>query len=283
MAPALQAGQRRCMQPVSPIPHLPARTAAPRPRQAVPSGAFARDLQRAAAGLRRVTRPVQRPTAPRGLALPGRAARFEPGRARRFSETVPTLGALRMSARGLRAGEMDPAKAALVDRIHAVAYSLGVEPRLAEAVARAESDLDQTARSPDGQSVGAFQMKAPTRTEMQRRFAREGVGVSLADEVTLGVGYLDYLDGVFARRAVLDEGGRTTTAVPDDAERRRFAIAAYNAGEGRVAAAQRATGAAGGDPRRFEHVRPFLPPITQRYVERVLALATDGPQARPAR
>jgi soluble lytic murein transglycosylase-like protein len=177
--------------------------------------------------------------------------------------------------------ESDATKAALVSRIYAVAHSLGVEPRLAEAVARAESNLDQTARSPDGQSVGAFQMKVPTRAEMQRRFAREGVGVSLADEVTLGVGYLNYLDGAFARPVVLDDAGRMTTAVPNHAERRRFAIAAYNAGEGRVAAAQQAAGAAGRDPSRFDHVRPFLPPITQRYVERVLTFAADEAGAGP--
>jgi soluble lytic murein transglycosylase-like protein len=198
-------------------------------------------------------------------------------------ETVPGVRVLTAVPRDPGAGEGDAAKAALVRRIYAVAHNLGVEPRLAEAVARAESNLDQDARSPDGLSVGAFQMKVPTRAEMQRRFAREGIGVSLADEVTLGVGYLDYLDRVFARRAVLDDAGRTTTAVPNDAERRRFAIAAYNAGEGRVAAAQDAAGAAGGDPRRFDHVRPFLPPITQRYVERVLAFAANDSAAIPGR
>jgi membrane-bound lytic murein transglycosylase MltF len=191
---------------------------------------------------------------------------------------VPGGAALGGAARSPGAGERDPPKAALVDRIHAVARTLGVEPRLAEAVARAESNLDQSARSPDGQSVGAFQMKVPTRMEMQRRFARDGVGVSLADEVTLGVGYLDYLDGVFARRAVLDDAGRTTIAVPDRTQRRHFAIAAYNAGEGTVAAAQRAAGKAGADPRRFEHVRPYLPAITRQYVNRVLRFAAEEPK-----
>ena len=262
------------MQPVSPIPHLPARPASPRSRQALPSGAFVRDLQRATAGLRRA---AQRSMATRGLTLSRRAAGLQAPRLRGLSESLPPGRLGRIGARTPELGESDPTKALLLNRIHAVAQNLGVDPRLAEAVARAESNLDQSARSPDGQSVGAFQMKTPTRVEMQRRFARDGVGVALADEVTLGVGYLDYLDDVFARRAVLDETGRTTTAVPDDTERRRFAIAAYNAGEGRVAGAQQAAGEAGGDPRRFEHVRPYLPSITQRYVDRVLAFASDGP------
>lgn len=163
----------------------------------------------------------------------------------------------------------DADRAALQARIHAVSQILGVDPMLSESVARAESGLDRTARSADGKSVGAFQMKRPTIAEMQRRLRSDPSGLPLSDEVTLGVGYLRYLDGLFSRAAVLDSRGRRTTPVPDPGERANFAIAAYNAGEGRVAAAQRRAEVAGGDPRRFADVRPFLPPITQNYVQRV--------------
>lgn len=179
--------------------------------------------------------------------------------------------------RAMAAGEPDDAvRAALQVRIHAVSRILGVDPILSEAVARAESNLDQSARSPDGKSAGAFQMKRPTIAEMQRRMTGDPSGLPLSDEVTLGVGYLRYLDGVFGRPAVLDAQGRTTTPVADPTERRNFAIAAYNAGEGRVAAAQRQARAAGGNPRRFVDVRPFLPAITQRYVQRVNTLSATA-------
>lgn len=183
---------------------------------------------------------------------------------------------------GLR--PIDGSKAALVARIHAAARRLGVDPAIGEAIARVESNLDPTARSPDGKSVGAFQMKAPTAAAMRARLANNAAGLPLGDEVTLGIGYLRYLDRLFSRRAVLDAAGHTTTPVEDARERLRFGIAAYNAGEGRVAAAQRQALAAGRDPRRFDHVHPYLPPITQRYVHKVLgaaAAARVGEQARP--
>jgi soluble lytic murein transglycosylase-like protein len=170
---------------------------------------------------------------------------------------------------------------ALVARIHEASRRLGVDPGISEGVARAESNLDASARSSDGLSVGAFQLTAPTAAEMRRRLAGgRAAGLPLGDEVTLGVGYLRYLDGLFARRAILDPAGRTTTPVGDPAERRRFAVAAYNAGEGRVAGAQRRAAAAGGDPGRFADVVGHLPPITQRYVERVLAFAAAAGSPR---
>ena len=99
------------------------------------------------------------------------------------------------------------------------------------------------------------------------------MGLSLNDEVTLGLGYLRYLSQLFARPVVLDDAGNTTTAVSDCPERWRFAIAAYNAGEGRVAEAQRRARQDGLDPTRFEDIRPYLPRITRRYVDSVLTFA----------
>ena len=53
-------------------------------------------------------------------------------------------------------------------------------------------------------------------------------------------------------------------------ERSRFAVAAYNAGQGRVARAQEQAAALRRDPTRYESIRSFLPRITQRYVDRVM-------------
>src|SRR5439155_4683 len=74
------------------------------------------------------------------------------------------------------------------------------------------------------------------------------------------------------RRSTLAPG-LATVPVRDGSERRLFAVAAYNAGEGRVARAQARAAAAGGDPTRFTDVRRFLPGTTQGYVDRVVAYA----------
>jgi membrane-bound lytic murein transglycosylase MltF len=50
----------------------------------------------------------------------------------------------------------------------------------------------------------------------------------------------------------------------------KLAVAAFNAGEGRVAAAQGRTEKAGGDPASYGDVAVYLPKTTQEYVDRVL-------------
>jgi soluble lytic murein transglycosylase-like protein len=271
------------VQPVSPIPHLPTHGAARVRTLPGARGEFQQQLERAAA--RRARGPqrpggaaVEDPRAGRG-ADPARApVRIRPLRLDRDGIVVPGRPAPDADrATMVRPPDpelaRDPEKAALVARIHMIARHLGVDPALGEGIARAESNLDARARSPDGASVGAFQMKRPTIEEMRRRLAEEKVRLPLGDEVTLGIGYLRYLDRIFAERTVLDDAGNTTTPIAHDASRRHFVIAAYNAGEGGVAAAQREALARGGDPRRFQDVRRFLPPVTQRYVGRVLEFA----------
>jgi soluble lytic murein transglycosylase-like protein len=164
-------------------------------------------------------------------------------------------------------------RADLVKRIHVAGERLGVAPDIVEGIAWTESRFNPAARSPDGLTAGVFQLTQVTAAEMRRRMARSAEGLSLNDEVTLGTGYLRYLSGLFARPVVLDDAGNTTTAVTSCQERWRFAIAAYNAGEGRVAQAQRRAEQAGLDPTRFHHIRPYLPRITRRYVDTVLTFA----------
>ena len=164
-------------------------------------------------------------------------------------------------------------KAALASRIRDAAGTVGVEPALSVAIARAESSLDPRARSSDGLSVGTFQMTHATAAEMRKKIAAGRVQRPAGtDDVALGVGYLRYLHDVFGRSAKLAQGLHTVP-VADADERRLFAVAAFNAGEGRVAQAQARAAATGGDPTRFDDVRPFLPKITQGYVERVTAYA----------
>lgn len=166
-------------------------------------------------------------------------------------------------------------KQALAASIRHAATHAGVEPALSVAIARAESNLDPSARSSDGLSVGTFQVTHATKAEMRHKIATgQAVRPPGTEDVAFGVGYLRYLQDLFSRNAHLARG-LDTVAVPDVGERRRFAVAAYNAGEGRVARAQASAAAAGGDPTRFADVRPYLPHITRGYVERVVAYAGD--------
>jgi len=168
-----------------------------------------------------------------------------------------------------------PAKHALAASIRQAAAHAGVAPALSVAVARAESSLDPRARSADGKSVGTFQVLPSTAAEMRRKIAAGTVARPPgSDDVALGVGYLRYLHDLFGRNAQL---GRNlhTVAVADRGERERFAVAAFNAGEGTVARAQAKAAAAGHDPTRFADVRPFLPVQTRTYVERVVAFARE--------
>jgi len=95
-----------------------------------------------------------------------------------------------------------------------------------------------------------------------------------SDDVALGVGYLRYLHDLFGRDARHGRGLHTI-AVGDESERQRFAVAAFNAGEGTVARAQARAAAGGADPTRFADVRRFLPSTTQGYVERVVGYARE--------
>jgi transglycosylase-like protein with SLT domain len=179
------------------------------------------------------------------------------------------------AGRGPRATSTAHAKRALAASIRHAAAKAGVHPALSVAVARAESSLNPAARSADGKSRGTFQVLPSTAAEMRRKIAAGTVERPPGtDDVALGVGYLRYLHDLFGRDAQLGHGLRTV-AVGDPAERERFAVAAFNAGEGSVARAQARAVATGGDPTRFADVRRFLPVGTQGYVERVVSYARE--------
>ena len=174
-----------------------------------------------------------------------------------------------------RPAHVPHAKSDLRTAIRRASASVGVDPAVSLGVARAESNFDPRARSSDGLSVGTFQMTHGTAAEMRRKIAAHVVTRPTGtDDVALGVGYLRYLHDLFGRQAHLAHG-IATVPVPDAGERRLFAVAAFNAGEGRVAAAQARARATGGDPTHFADVRRFLPPITRAYVGRVAAYAAQ--------
>ncbi len=253
----------------APVPGSSGVQPAPRPRPQVPFEHLLRQLQ-----------APRQPVAPHGVGRPVRGGQPAPV----YRTLVPHAAAGAHRATAVRPLAAAPAVAAAVRR---AALTAGVPPALSVAVARAESSLNPAARSPDGKSSGTFQVTPTTAAEMRRKFA-SGVVARPAgtDDVALGVGYLRYLDDLFRRGGRLG-GGMAAVPVADPAERQLFAVAAFNAGEGRVALAQGRAAAAGKDPTRFAHVRAYLPPITQGYVARVSTYAREerlraGEPAAPA-
>jgi soluble lytic murein transglycosylase-like protein len=225
----------------------------------------------------RTTTRATRATPLRSLRQPGRIpGQFVP---RPLAPATPAAPPARTS--GVQG--VPPAKQALAAAIRRAADSAGVEPALSVAVARAESNLDPKAKSSDGLSVGTFQVTHYTAAEMKRKIAAGTVERPPGtDDVALGVGYLRYLHDLFERNTRLARN-LETVPIGDADERRLFAVAAYNAGEGRVAQAQAKAAARGKDPAVFANVRPFLPPITRDYVQRVVGYAREegGPDLRP--
>ena len=61
-----------------------------------------------------------------------------------------------------------------------------------------------------------------------------------------------------------------TTPAKSSRELEKLAVAAFNAGEGRVASAQARALKAGKQAGIYEEIREYLPEITQQYVDRVM-------------
>lgn len=147
----------------------------------------------------------------------------------------------------------------------------GVDPSLTLAVAQAESSFRPDAVSSDGHySKGVFQLLDSTASEMmqitdtQDEYDPFDVGMNSF----LGVGYLRRLHDMFSEPTQLSS--RTATIPAKDAnELEKFAVAAFNAGQGRVARAQARALSIGKDPSVFSSIESFLPRSTQEYVARV--------------
>jgi soluble lytic murein transglycosylase-like protein len=192
-------------------------------------------------------------------------------RAATLRDPARTAAAPTMSAHDpISAWLTTPRQRALAGDITRAADHAGVSRDVSLAVAVAESSLDPKARSADGLSSGTFQVTRPTADDIRRRI-RDGeiARPPGSDDVALGVAHLGWLQDIFSRDATLG-GSLHTVPVRDASERTRFAVAAYNAGEGRVARAQERAADLNRDPTRYESIRAFLPAITQKYVDRVM-------------
>lgn len=159
----------------------------------------------------------------------------------------------------------------LEELIGAAGRHHGVDPNLSVAVARAESSLKVNAVSSDGHhSKGIFQLLDDTGKEMMDRLDVNGHYEPFDPKLNahLGVGYLRRLHDLFSKETTLI-GSLKTVPVKSGLDLEKISIAAFNAGEGRVARAQAAARSEGKDPASYAAIEPYLPLSTRSYVQRV--------------
>lgn len=157
--------------------------------------------------------------------------------------------------------------------IKEIGRRLGLDPLLGLAVAKTESSLQPDALSADGHSTkGLFQLKDSTGIEVMERLGLTDKYDPYNPEQNsqLGLSHLLELHKLFKSGGQLVDGV-TVAAAADSSSVERFALAAFNAGQGRVAEAQQRAKAAGRNPAEFNQVKDLLPEITRNYVDRVLA------------
>ncbi|MDZ4784857.1 MAG: transglycosylase SLT domain-containing protein, partial [bacterium] len=156
-------------------------------------------------------------------------------------------------------------------RASAYGYKYGIDPSLALAVAQAESSFDPKAVSTDGHaSKGLFQLLDGTGKELLEKLSpdKEYEPFNPEQNSELGISYLRYLHDIFNSKSDLTKNKETTPAA-NSASLEKLAVAAFNAGQGRVASAQNAAKNAGLNPGEYTHIEAYLPESTQNYVKKV--------------
>lgn len=140
-------------------------------------------------------------------------------------------------------------------------------------IIQTESNFDPLAISSDGfESKGLFQLLDKTGLTIKRRIndPERYDPWNVEQNVKYGVSYFDYLNEIFKVETILGNGLKTIP-VQNERELEKFAIAAFNAGEGRVATAQALAKKNGLNPSIFDNVARYLPKTTINYVQKVLA------------
>jgi hypothetical protein len=148
-----------------------------------------------------------------------------------------------------------------------------LDSSLGLAIIETESSFDPKAMSRDGyKSKGLFQLLDTTGKEVLQRseLSRSYDPYDPSLNVELGMRHLRRLIDIFASDTKLTNK-ISTFGASDDHSREKLAIAAFNAGEGRVAWAQKQAKRQGEDPGHFASVRPFLPDTTRNYVDKVVS------------
>ena|GEM_PF-959673 len=151
----------------------------------------------------------------------------------------------------------------------------GVDPALGIAVASAESSLNARAVSSDGHaSKGLFQLLDRTGVELHQAAGGEADGYDPFEptlNAKLGMRYLRRLHDHFSSPTEI-AGIGTSVAAANSASLEKLAVAAFNAGEGRVTSAQTRAAKRGFDASQYEQIAQFLPDSTRSYVAKVVAL-----------
>ena len=161
----------------------------------------------------------------------------------------------------------------ILSRLSVASQKVGLDPSLAMAVVKAESGFNVRAISADGHnSKGLFQLLDSTGKTLLSRAEAADQQYDPFDpdlNIQLGTSYLRYLHDIFRAPTQLSKS-RATKSAADENSLEQLAVAAFNAGEGRVAAAQHRSEQAGKDPAQYDNVAPFLPRSTREYVARVV-------------
>jgi len=147
----------------------------------------------------------------------------------------------------------------------------GVDPSIGLAIAKVESEFNPNAVSRDGfSSKGIFQLLDSTGKEVHSNSGMTEPYKPFDPSMNtfLGMGHFRKLLDIFSKETPLTSSMSTYPAISAD-ELEKFAIAAYNAGEGNVARAQQKAFKEGKDPSKFSDIRPYLPEITKGYVDKV--------------
>jgi len=159
------------------------------------------------------------------------------------------------------------------ERLVSVSKTVGIDPALAQAVVSAESSFNVKAVSTDGHaSKGLFQLLDTTGRDLMSKTEVAATDYDPFNpdlNMKLGTSYLKYLHDIFRVPTALPQGLQTRAAANGESLE-KLAVAAFNAGEGRVASAQNRTERSGKDPAHYDHVAPFLPRTTREYVTRVI-------------
>jgi len=195
------------------------------------------------------------------------------------NETPPTVKTPSfVGARRVRSGQGNLSRMPHAERVSMLSPLIsetgrryGIDPALGLAVVSAESSFDVNAVSRDGHaSKGLFQLLDSTGMERMRILGldREYDPFDPELNVELGVNYLHYLKNIFSTETALNNNHSTVPAA-NSASLEKLAVAAFNAGEGRVASAQARSARAGLDPSEYANVERYLPESTRTYVARV--------------
>jgi soluble lytic murein transglycosylase-like protein len=155
--------------------------------------------------------------------------------------------------------------------VEKAAEKYGIDSKLSKAIIGVESSYNQNAISSDGYNTkGLFQLKDSTGKEILEKHMPndEYNPFNSKQNVQIGTIHLSELMNIFEKPTIL-KNGLKTIAIDDLEERKKFAAASFNAGQGRVAYAQKQAKEFGKDPTRFANIEFFLPTITQRYIKKI--------------